>query len=294
MSENHSKFDLWWNSPKIRRVVGVLYSVGAAVVIVGAMGKILHTSWGGAMLGLGMGVEAFLFLMGVLDKPHKEYEWHKVFDFEEGGAISTNGIAGGSAPAVSKSSGPSVNYSESLSDGDVKKLSEGIKNLANTAEQLSALSAVVTSTDKLTKNIDAASDATSKFVSSQESLNAATSQLQSSYKGVNEGMDLVEKNTKTYAGKVEEINKSLSSINTVYEIQLKNIQAQSEGLSHQAESVKAVTAELNLITADVQKMKISTAGAAEHAEGFKSGAEKLAKQVADLNSVYGNMLNALS
>ena len=293
MSENQSKFDLWWNAPKTRRIVGILYSVGAAVVIVGAMGKILHTSWGGAMLGLGMGVEAFLFLMGVLDKPHKEYEWHKVFDFESEGGLATNGIAGG-ATASSQSSGPAVNYSESLSDGDVKKLSEGIKNLANTADQLSALSTVVTSTDKLTKNIDAASEATGKFVSTQESLNAATSQLQSSYKGVNEGMDLVEKHTKTYAGKVDEINKNLSSINTVYEIQLKNIQAQSEGLSQQTESVKVVTTELNLITADVQKMKLSTAGAVEHAEGFKTGAEKLAKQVADLNSVYGNMLNALS
>lgn len=293
MSGNQTKFDLWWNAPKTRRIVGMLYSIGAAVVIVGAMGKILHTSWGGAMLGLGMGVEAFLFLMGVLDKPHKEYEWHKVFDFESEGVVATNGNGGG-ATASSQSSGPAVNYSESLSDGDVKKLSEGIKNLANTADQLSTLSTVVTSTDKLTKNIDAASEATGKFVSTQESLNAATSQLQTSYKGVNDGMDLVEKNTKTYAGKVDEINKNLSSINTVYEIQLKNIQAQSEGLSHQTDSVKLVTTELNLITADVQKMKLSTAGAVEHAESFKTGAEKLSKQVADLNSVYGNMLNALS
>lgn len=292
MSEIQTKFDLFWNAPKTRRVVGVFYSVGAAVVILGAMGKILHTSWGGAMLGIGMGVEAALFLMGVFDKPYKEYEWHKVFDFEEGGTLATNGIGGGAAP--SQSSGLTVNYGESLSEADVKKLSEGIKNLATTADQLSTLSTVVTSTDKLTKNIDAASEATGKFVSTQESLTAATSQLQTSYKGVNDGMDLVEKNTKTYAGKVEEINKNLSSINTVYEIQLKNIQAQSEGLSHQTESVKAVTTELNLITADVQRMKVTTAGAAEHADSFKSGTEKLAKQVADLNSVYGNMLNALS
>ena len=292
MSENQSKFDLWWNSPKTKRIVGMLYSSGAAVVIVGAMGKILHTSWGGAMLGLGMGVEAFLFLMGVLDKPHKEYEWHKVFDFDAEGGGGVIGNGGGVSSG--SSAGIAVNYSESLSDSDVKKLSEGIKNLSNTAEQLSGISAVVNSTDKLTKNIDAASDATARFISTQESLNTATGNLQSSYKGINDGMELVEKNTKNYAVKVEEINKNLSSINTVYEIQLKNIQAQSEGLSKQTEALKQVGTELNLITKKKKKMKQSTAGALEQTENFKSGTEKLSKQVADLNAVYGNMLNALS
>ena len=176
----------------------------------------------------------------------------------------------------------------------MKKLSEGIKNLSNTAEQLSGISTVVSATDKLTKNIDAASDVTVKFINTQESLNTATGNLQSSYKGINDGMELVEKNTKNYAVKVDEINKNLSSINTVYEIQLKNIQAQSEGLSKQTEALKQVGSDLNLITADLQKMKQSTTGALEQTENFKSGTEKLAKQVADLNAVYGNMLNALS
>ncbi|MHB9143089.1 MAG: hypothetical protein ACYC25_14555, partial [Paludibacter sp.] len=103
-----------------------------------------------------------------------------------------------------------------------------------------------------------------------------------------------EKNTKQYALKVEEINKNLSSINSIYEIQLKNIQAQSEGLTQQTERVRTVTDELNLIVGDVQKMKTATVVAASEAENFKSGTVKLAKQVADLNLVYGNMLNALS
>jgi hypothetical protein len=41
-------------------------------------------------------------------------------------------------------------------------------------------------------------------------------------------------------------------------------------------------------------MKLTTQNAAEQTELYKSGTEKLVKQVADLNLVYGNMLNALS
>jgi len=290
MSEQ-TKFDLWWNSPKMKRIVGAAYSLGASVVILGAMFKILHLNGASYMLGIGMSVEAIIFALGIFDKPVKEFEWNKIFDFENEKNRSNNLV---STPQAESKSSLKVNYTETISDEDVKKLSEGIKNLSTTAEQLNALTAVVKSTDKLTSNLDNASEVTSKFIQSQEQLNNATSQLKSSYQSINNGMEVVDKNTKHYASKVEEINKNLSSINSVYEIQLKNIQAQSEGLTKQNDLIKAVSADLNQISTNVDKMKLTTQNAAEQTELYKSGTEKLVKQVADLNLVYGNMLNALS
>ena len=290
MSEQ-TKFDLWWNSPKMKRIVGAAYSLGASVVILGAMFKILHLNGASYMLGIGMSVEAIIFALGIFDKPVKEFEWNKIFDFENERNRSNNLV---STPQAESKSSLKVNYTETISDEDVKKLSEGIKNLSTTAEQLNALTAVVKSTDKLTSNLDNASEVTSKFIQSQEQLNNATSQLKSSYQSINSGMEVVDKNTKHYASKVEEINKNLSSINSVYEIQLKNIQVQSEGLTKQNDLIKAVSADLNQISTNVDKMKLTTQNAAEQTELYKSGTEKLVKQVADLNLVYGNMLNALS
>src|SRR5574344_1657081 len=130
MSQNQSKFDLWWNAPTTKRIVGAAYSLGAAVVIIGAMFKILHLEGAGLMLGIGMTVEAVLFALGVFDKPHQDYEWHKVFDFESEGTVN---IAGGTtsvpkanvgAVQTKTVSGPKVDYSAAISDDDVKKLSE--------------------------------------------------------------------------------------------------------------------------------------------------------------------------
>lgn len=290
MSEQ-TKFDLWWNSPKMKRIIGAAYSLGASIVILGAMFKILHLTGSSYMLGFGMTVEAIIFALGVFDKPVKEFEWNKVFDFESEKLRSNNLVP---TPQVESKSSLKVNYSETISDEDVKKLSEGIRNLSSTADQLNALTSVVKSTDKLTSNLDNASEMTSKFILSQEQLNNATSQLQSSYQSINNGMEVVDKNTKQYAGKVEEINKNLSSINSVYEIQLKNIQAQSEGLTKQNEVIKAVSVDLNQISSSMDKLKLTTQNISEQTELYKSGTEKLVKQVADLNLVYGNMLNALS
>lgn len=290
MSGEQTKFDKMWNSPGMKRFIGVLYSLGASVVIVGAMGKILHTSWGGFMLGIGMTVEAVLFALGAFDKPHKEYDWSTVIDFENGNIINNNGS--GSNKATPQKVG--LAYSESISDDDVKKLSEGIKNLSNTANQLSTISNVAKSTENLVKNIDGASEATGRFIGSQDTLSAASSKLETSYKSISEGIQTVDKNTKVYAAKVDDINKSLSSINSIYEIQIKNVQAQSESLTKQSELLRAVDGNLNAVNSEISKIKNSAEFAAAQSDLFKAGTEKLAKQVKDLNQVYGNMLNALN
>ncbi len=294
MSEKNSEFDIWWNSAKVKRIVGAAYSLGAAVVIIGAMFKILHLAGAGIMLGIGMSVEAVLFSLGIFDKPHHEYEWHKVFDFTEGAKNELSGGKSASVGILSPNREVGLNYTETINDDDVKKLSEGIKNLVSTAHQFGTLSDVVGSTELFIKNIDGASEITKKFINSQESLNSAAGLLTSSYKGISEGMETVEKNTKQYAVKMEDINKNLSSINSIYEIQLKNIKAQSEAITQQTERVRVVNDELGVIVGDVQKMKVATLVAAEETENFKASTIKLAKQVADLNLVYGNMLNALN
>ena len=293
MSTKESKFDIWWNSPDVQSVVAKAYSLGASVVIIGAMFKILHLQFASLMLGVGMSVEAFLFALGILDRPHKNYEWDKIYDFEGGSKKETPEVKENAQNSGVISRAVGLNYSETINDDDVKKLSEGIKNLTTTAQQFAGLSNVVGSTDKFVKNIDSATEATATFAKSQEGLNAATAKLSTSYTGITDGMDTVEKNTKLYAGKVEEINKNLASINSIYEIQLKNIQAQSEGLTQQNERLRAVNDELGIIVSDVQKVKTATTAAAAETDKFKAGTAKLAQQVADLNQVYGNMLNAL-
>ena len=301
MSENKSKFDIWWNSPEVKQKLAAAYSIGASVVIIGAMFKILHLPYAGQMLGIGMSVEAFLFALGIFDQPHKDYDWDKVYDFEgtSNGLISGNSSTANQNPnqSVGVVSSPSrsvgLNYSETINDEDVKKLSEGIKNLTTTAQQFSSLSNVVVATDIFVKNIDGAVQSTQKFIKNQETLNTATGLLSNSYQGISDGMEAVEKNTKLYAGKVDNINKNLSSINSIYEIQLKNIQAQTEGITQQTERLRTVNDELNAIVGDVQKMKSATTIAVVETESYKDGTTKLAKQIADLNHVYGNMLNAL-
>lgn len=62
-----------------KRFFNIVYSVGAAIVIIGAMAKILHWPFGNEMLMIGMITEAIVFLLSAFEKPDKDYKWEEVF-----------------------------------------------------------------------------------------------------------------------------------------------------------------------------------------------------------------------
>ena len=63
----------------IQRFFNFAYSIGAAVVIWGALFKILHLPGGNLLLTIGMGTEVAMFIITAFDRPSKEYEWEEVF-----------------------------------------------------------------------------------------------------------------------------------------------------------------------------------------------------------------------
>lgn len=294
MSSNKSQsgFAVWYNSDGGKRLVGVVYSLGAAVVIIGALFKIMHWPFAGALLSAGMITEAILFAIGVFEKPHKEYDWDKVFSFEgEGRSLAGLGEGGVATSAAPSQTMPAV---EKIAEKDVVSLSEGIRNLSETARQLSSLSTAMGSAKEFAENMESASDVASKYAEAQQSLNKAVGSLYSSYETLNSDMNAVVDHTKQYAAKVGEINKNLSSLNAVYEIQLKNLQSQSEAIAAQTESTRQIADKMSGVTVENQKIQQTMRLVAEEVDKYKESTTLLTSRIAELNKVYGNMLNALN
>ena len=63
-----------------QRFFNFAYSIGAAIVIWGALFKILHLPGGNALLSIGMGTEVLMFILTAFDRPAREYKWeHPMF-----------------------------------------------------------------------------------------------------------------------------------------------------------------------------------------------------------------------
>lgn len=277
-----SGFMKWYESYSGKRVTGIIYSVGAAVVIIGALFKILHWPGASAVLMIGMFTEAFLFMIGTLDAPHPTYAWEQVFpqliSLEHGaepnlyaevskrekptllGGMGGNG--GGAGLPVGE-----------LSDKDQASLTEGIQKLAKTAAQLNDLGKIAEGTAKLGEKMEVAGTAMEKFAASATNMSGQTEAYE---KGLNA------------------VNANLNNLNAIYELQLKNVQAQADALKLQADKTNAATAQVELMAEDMKKAAAATSAAAKSSESFEAAAKQLVAQVADLNKVYGNMLSALA
>ncbi len=307
-----AKFMHAYGSYKGKKVVNCIYSIGASVVIIGALFKIMHFPGAGPVLMAGMITEAFLFLIGCLEDPHPEFHWGNVFPqlLEYGTepellkemqsrphpTLLGAGVAGGATPnmqggAQGNTKGANV---PALSEQDMNALRDGIGNLAKTAVQLSELGKVATSTSKLGEKLDAAGEAAEQFIIAGKSISEKSEALGATYTQVAADMQKVVTGTKAYEANVNAIAGQLSSLNAVYELQLKTIQAQVEAYKAQTEKVSATSTQIDTLTANVKKMSDVATEALKSHEAYEAGAKKLASQVADLNNVYGNMLNALA
>ena len=287
MKKEKMSFLDWWNSSDtVKLWVGRVYSVGAAIVIVGALFKIMHFPGAGVMLCIGMGTEAILFMIGCLDKPHEVYHWDKVFPQFRKNAEQSEGALN-NMPAMSAT--PQV-----LSDEDAKKLSDGVQSVAKTAEKLASLADVVGSVDALKKSMDTASVETDKFIQSQSLLNTSSEKLASSYNGISDDMEKVVAQTKDYLTRVEFVNKNLEAINGVYELQLNELRGQLEVVSSQNEGMKNMTSSIDNVNSNVNQLKTLLDSILIEEQNFNKGVQDLNTKVSNLNSIYGNMLNALS
>ena len=296
-----AKFMHLYESYQGKKIVGCVYSLGASVVIIGALFKILHLPGAEYMLMAGMGVEALLFAIGCLDKPHAEHHWENVFPqlvgygadpelIKELESRPRPTLLGGAAEG-NASSKPNV---PALSEKELESLKSGIADLAKTATQLSELGSVATTTNKLNEKLDAAGLAAEQFAQAGKAVSEKSVALGETYLEVTADMQKVVADTKAYETQVANLSSQLTSLNAVYELQIKALQSQVDAYKAQSAKIADATVQVENLSAGVKSMTEQANEALKNQEAYVAGAKQLANQVADLNKVYGNMLNALA
>jgi len=246
--------------------VNIIYSAGASVVIIGALFKIMHWPGAGIILTAGMCTEAFLFMLGIFEKPHVVYNWENYFPklvghesapFAE--LLAGQATTGATAPA--------------LEEKDLKALKESIANVAASANSLADLGKLAEGTNKLSEKLAAATAAADQFAGAQANIAGNVEKLGTSYDAAAKAALDLQANSEAAAKTSATVKENIAAVNAAYELSLKAAQAGA---------------------ADAEKLAAAQASAVKAGEAFAAAQEQLQKQVADLNKVYGNMLNALA
>lgn len=245
----------------LEKSINVVASFGAAVVIVGALFKIVHWSGANEMLMVGMFTEAAIFILfGVLylqQKPEKDYQWENVYPELVGGT-----------PNTTRSTVSSLGTAQGLSPEAVENLNKSIKGLTDTANSLQEITKVTGATKDFVSNLNSSSESLS-------ALNKSVADAANSIGAISTSSQEASKFTQQYAKAGEQ----LSSLNSIYEAQIQ------EGNKH----LQA----LNSYYAGINSVAGSVVASEKDAELFKAELAKLNANIQSLNQVYGSMLTAM-
>lgn len=243
-------------NPTTSKWMDVAVSVAAAIVIFGALQKILHTPIADLFLKIGLYTEAGIFLL---------YGIIYIFSpLDDHGHATTH---------AAKPVDPMEAMNKMLKDADItpanmKKLSEGFQKLGTTVAGISDVGEVV----KSTSDFGAKAKEATASMGSMSAAFAASATTMGSFNSAAES-------AKGFHEQVQVLTKNLGSLNTIYELELK------ESNNH----LKA----LNNFYGKLAEASNAMTSSVEDATKVKDQISALAGNLSKLNAVYGNMLTAM-
>ena len=257
-----------------QRFFNFAYSIGAAIVIWGALFKLLHLPGGNLLLTIGMGTEVLMFVLSAFDRPPKSYNWEEVFpvldsknpedrpDFNGGGGI----VIGGSADNVAATG--TTRQSVTLNPEQA-----GIAGLPYAAEITDATQSYLDQMNAITEEMQHLREAT-------QALNKVSDTLLESYRAITENSENITRSSSGYVEQMQDLNRNISGLNTIYEIQLKSVSSQLDSIDRVNRGIK-----------DIRDMyEKSSSQSARYCEET----EKMARYMQQLNSVYEKMITAMT
>ncbi|WP_396194738.1 gliding motility protein GldL [Flavobacterium sp.] len=195
-----------------KKTMNFAYGMGAAVVIIGALFKLMHWPGASAMLIIGLGTEALIFGLSAFDPVDKELDWSLVYPE----------LAGGEAKARDKKSEDPKDAQGLLSqkldnmlkeakiDGQLmESLGNSIKNFEGAAKAISPTVDSVASTKKYAEEM-------TKAATQLETLNGLYQvQLQSAERNAQINNEVAENNLKL-KDQMQSLTSNLQTLNNVY------------------------------------------------------------------------------
>ncbi|MDX2195832.1 MAG: gliding motility protein GldL [Cytophagales bacterium] len=252
------------------KIAPVITGVGASVVILGALFKIMHWPGAAPMLIVGLGTEAVLFLLFAFAPPIAEPDWTIVYpDLGEQHSHTQHKV-----DKKKDDKGSLVKkMDDMLSDANItgetlQKLGTGFNSLTETVNKMGTIASAAVASDEYAQNVKAATSTVQELNKVYSSTVTAMSEMAKS-----------STDAKEYHTQVQSITKNLSALNAVYEMELQDVNVHLKSMNKFYSSLSAAMENMSEASKDTQS--------------FKSELSKLTGNLSSLNTVYGNMLSAM-
>lgn len=304
---DYSKFNIvyrlqkWMDSVPGQTFLNYAYSWGASIVILGTLFKLTHLPGANLMLFLGMGTEVFVFFLSAFDRPFdktadgRDIPTHITEEYLETGKVTydTNNSVAGSQPVSGSHpvSGDAVVVGQPIVFASGATASQGIASAATfegtASSPVSAAASSVSASSSDDKDADVAVQqplsaavqqpvaGSTAWVGGQQQITPEMEEAQNNY--VEELKKLVETLEKVNeqssrltrdSEEMENLNRTLTGISKVYEMQLKGASQQIgtiDQINEQSRKMAQQIEQLNKIyTRMIEAMTVNMRAAAPH------------------------------
>ena len=304
---DYSKFNIvyrlqkWMDSVPGQTFLNYAYSWGASIVILGTLFKLTHLPGANLMLFLGMGTEVLVFFLSAFDRPFdktadgRDIPTHITEEYLETGKVTydTNNSVAGSQPVSGSHpvSGDAVVVGQPIVFAPGATASQGIASAATSegtaSSPVSAAASSVSASSSDDKDADVAVlqpqsaavqqpvAGSTAWVGGQQQITPEMEEAQNNY--VEELKKLVETLEKVNeqssrltrdSEEMENLNRTLTGISKVYEMQLKGASQQIgtiDQINEQSRKMAQQIEQLNKIyTRLIEAMTVNMRAAAPH------------------------------
>jgi hypothetical protein len=193
-----------------KKVMNMAYGLGAAVVIIGALMKIIHKDLGpltGSMLlTIGLVTEAAIFALSAFDAPEDELDWTIAYPELAGGKAKAKGAKQENPEGILTKKLDSLLKEAKIDGALVASLGDSIRNLNSTASEMGGSQGA---SQKYSEEM-------AKAAAQMESINSLyKAQLESAGRQAEINQESIENATKLKE-QMESLASNLSSLNGVY------------------------------------------------------------------------------
>ncbi len=283
-----------------------LYGMGASVVIIGALFKIQHIPGGGLVISIGLCTEATIFFFSAFEPLHEELDWTLVYpelagmtDPDELDEYRDEALAG---RGVTLEKFEDIFNQADIKPETIKNLGTGLNNLSSTAANLADISEASVATRQYAENVEKAAQGvgglTENYTESTHKLASAASILSESYQKAAEkiassGSEVAASYSEA-AAKAKSITTSNETFGSQLEAMNRNLQALNEAYAAQLKGTTEHMKGADQVYRGIEDMMKNLKASVEETEKYKQQMSQLSKNIADLNTVYGNMLSAMN
>ncbi|MDR1169275.1 MAG: gliding motility protein GldL [Prevotellaceae bacterium] len=274
----------------MKRIIAIAYGMGASVVILGALFKLMHWPGAGTMLVAGMSVEAAIFFISVFEALPKEYHWDAVFPELSGDHVSDQSISQtqysqhSQHPQHPQYGGGGANFDLSIDQATTTELRDNILKFSDSMNQMSGISNLVSATSELAGKMYSTSDSIVAVGESANALYDSYSKGSQVIQQLNEqsraGMEQIHSGYEYYRGQLETLGRTMGALNSSYELYLQETKkVQNDYVALHGE-IQQLAGNINISISETQKLGAQMAS--------------LNNNVENLNSIYGSMLTAVN